>query len=93
MYGRLMRGVLVVETDEVEWLFEVHGKIPEYAPARMEARRSARRTYGRDAGGGGIAWQRMKVVKVSHADGALPVVGQGHREAVRGSAPSDDDSF
>lgn len=36
MYGKMMKGLLVVETEEIEFLFEVHGKIPDYVPPNIE---------------------------------------------------------
>jgi hypothetical protein len=62
MYGKMMRGMLVVETDDIEFLFEVHGKMPDYLPPKIERsgmidvskpegaamRRSARRNFIRE---------------------------------------------
>jgi hypothetical protein len=62
MYGKMTKGLLAVETEEVEFLFEVHGKIPGYVPPVIErsglidvsapdgatARRSSRRNYIRE---------------------------------------------
>jgi hypothetical protein len=103
MYGKLMRGILVVETEEIEWLFEVHGRIPECEPARLEARMSARRNYGREPGevkgGARMAWQKMKAMKGGHGETTLPLVGRGHGEPAKmkpqggASDDDDDDSF
>jgi hypothetical protein len=41
MYGKFLKGLLVVDTIEAQWLFDVVGKTPEYVPPVVE-RDSAR---------------------------------------------------
>ena len=41
MYGKILKGVLIVDTQEAQYLFDVIGKTPEYAPpdvSNMSAR-------------------------------------------------------
>jgi hypothetical protein len=37
MYGKVLKGVLVVDTLEAQWLFDVVGKTPEYSPPVVQA--------------------------------------------------------
>jgi hypothetical protein len=37
MYGKVLKGVLIVDTLEAQWLFDVVGKTPEYLPPIAQA--------------------------------------------------------
>jgi hypothetical protein len=99
VYEKMTKALLIVETDEVEFLFEGHGQLLEYAPPKIErsgvldvsmpetgVRRSARRHCVRenvDSVRGKPAKQKMRVVKVKHADGISPFAGQMGAESQR----------
>ena len=34
VYGKFYQGKLIVETEEMQWTYEVHGNLPRYDPPR-----------------------------------------------------------
>jgi hypothetical protein len=56
MYGKVMKGLLVIDTLEAEWTFELIGKVPDYRPPVIE--KSGRIDVSMPASA--IKWAEMK---------------------------------